>query len=144
MLLSVQAFTQVIAGNVVLHLSDCACVVKALQEDGSATSVHLYHWAVEIWKWCAQHDIILLSEWVSGVEVVRVGADRLSREAAVDTHNYTSDPSMKTAVAEVCRQDGCALTIDLFATAVNKQLSHYCTRFYDVGSEVVDAFTKPS
>ena len=117
-------------------------MVKELQEGGSATSVHLHYWSVEIWKCCAQHDIILLSGWVSDVEVVRLDTDTFSCEVTVDTHGYTVGPNMKMAVAEVYRQYGCALTIDLFATEANKQLPHYCSRFYDVGSEVVDAFTK--
>ena len=138
------AFTPLIQGCVVLHLSDCACVVKALQDGGSATSAHVHRWSLEIWRWCAQHDIILLSGWVPGDEVVRLGADRLSREAGVDTHGYTAGPLMRDAIAVVCRRLGCAPTVDLFASAANKQCPRFCSRFQDVGSETVDAFTRPS
>lgn len=143
-LLAIKTFTPIIRGSVVLHLSDCACVVKAIQEGGSATSAQVHRWAVEIWQWCVEHDIILLSGWVPGEEVVRLGADRLSREDGVDVHGYTAGPLMQAAVATVCRRQGCALTVDLFATAANKQCPRFCSRFHDVGTEDVDAFTRPS
>ena len=143
-LLAIKTFTPIIRGSVVLHLSDCACVVKALQEGGSATSAQVHRWAVEIWQWCVEHGIILLSGWVPGEEVVRLGADRLSREDGVDVHGYTAGPLMQAAVATVCRRRGYALTVDLFATAANKQCPRFCSRFHDVGTEDVDAFTRPS
>ncbi len=93
-LLSLKTFTPIIAGSVVLHLSDCTYVVKVLQEGGSTTSAHVHRWAVEIWRWCAQHGIILVSGWALGHEVVRLGSDRLSREAGEDTHGYTAGPVM--------------------------------------------------
>jgi hypothetical protein len=143
-LLAIKTFTPIIRGSVVLHLSDCACVVKALQEGGSATSAQVYRWAVEIWQWCVDHDIILLSGWVQGEEVVWLGADRLSREDGVDVHGYTAGPLMQAAVATVCRRRGYALTVDLFATVANKECPRFCSRFHDVGTEDVDAFTRPS
>jgi hypothetical protein len=143
-LLAIKAFTPVIKGSVVLHLSDCACVVKALQEGGSATSAQVHRWAVEIWQWCVHHDIILVSGWVPGEEVVRLGADRLSREDGVDVHGYTAGPQMQAAVATVCQRQGCSPMVDLFATAANKQYPRFCSKLHDVGTETVDAFTRPS
>ncbi len=69
-------------------------MVKELQEGDS--------------KCCSQHDIILLSGWVSDVEVVRLDTDRFSCEVTVDTHGYTVGPNMKMTVAEVYRQHGSA------------------------------------
>jgi len=91
-----------------------------------------------------EHDIMLLSGWVPGEEVVRLGADRLSREGGVDVHGYTAGPLMQAAVRTVCQRQGCSLTVDLFATAANKQCPRFCSRFHDVGVEDVDAFTRPS
>ncbi len=127
-----------------LHLSDCACVVKVLQEGGSATSVQVHRWTVEVWQWCVQHDIILVLGWVPGEEVVRRGADRLSREDGVDVHGYTVGPQMQTTIATVCQRQGCSPMVDLFATVSNKQCPRFCSRLYDVGTESVDAFTRPS
>jgi len=47
--LGVLAFQTQIAGGAVLHLSDCACVVKAI-EDGSVKSEMLQDQAIEIWE----------------------------------------------------------------------------------------------
>jgi hypothetical protein len=100
-------------------------------EGGSATSAQVHRWAVEIWRHCAEHGIILVSGWLPDEEVVRLGADRLSREAALDVHGYTEGPLMQADVATLCQRHGCSLTLDLFATAAN----HQCPRAFGIPTD---------
>ena len=104
-LMALKAFAPHIRGSVVLHYSDCACVVRALRE-GTATSTDIQRWAFQIWKFCAEHGIILISGWVPGEEVIRLGADSLSREAGVDRHGYTMGSQMQMAVRALCAKQG--------------------------------------
>ena len=62
-----------------LHLSDCACVVKAI-EDGSAKSEMLQDQAVKIWKLTNKLGMLFHSMWVPGDRVIELGADVLSRK----------------------------------------------------------------
>ena len=142
-LMALKAFAPHIRGSVVLHYSDCACVVRALRE-GTATSTDIQRWAFQIWKFCSEHGIILISGWVPGEEVIRLGADSLSREAGVDRHGYTMGSQMQMAVRALCAKQGWRLTVDLFATAANAQCARFYSRYHDVGCEGADAFTIPS
>jgi hypothetical protein len=127
----------------VLHYSDCACVVRALQA-GTATSTNIQRWALQIWKFCAEQGIILISGWVPGEEVIRMGADRLSREAGVDKHGYTMGSAMRLAARTLYATRAWQPTVDLFATAANAQCARFYSRVHDVGCEGADAFTVPS
>jgi len=64
-------------GKVILHYSDCSCVVKALR-DGSACGEVLQEQALELWQLTSRFGILLLSGWVPGDRVIDLGADGLS------------------------------------------------------------------
>jgi len=91
------AFQTQIAGDAVLHLSDCACVVKAI-EDGSVKIKMLQDQAIEIWELTTKFGMLFYSMWVPSDRVIELGADALSRDEGLDWGGYTADAKMWQAV----------------------------------------------
>ena len=67
-LLAIQAFNPLIAGHVVLHLTDCKAVESATAK-GSPSNI-MQSTATTLWKWCAVNHIALISAWVPGEHMV--------------------------------------------------------------------------
>ena len=142
-LLAVEAFSQRLTGGVVLHHSDCACVVNAVQS-GSVTSVLLQAQATELWRTCARLGVLLYSGWIPGREVVRLGVDGLSRESGVDHGDLRTGPLAREGIERWCEDLGWNLSVDLFASPENSLCTRFCTRFQTLRGETVDAFTRSS
>ena len=140
---AVRAFAAELAGGVALHHSDCECVVRAIQK-GSVTSEVLQKQARRLWQECARLGILFYSGWVPGKEVVRLGADALSREGGCDVSDVRTGPTAGEGIRRLCRARSWTLTIDLFASTPNAVVPRFCAGRHAGAEEQVDAFTKPS
>jgi hypothetical protein len=142
-ILGFRSFLVQLTGKVVLHLSDCACVVLAMDR-GSISSPLLHQQAVDMWHLTASIGALVYSGWVPGTEVIAIGADHLSREGAQDMWGYSLGPTFRSRVDNLLTRLTWSLTVDLFAHADNAQTRRFWSRLSHPDAAGVDAFTKPS
>jgi hypothetical protein len=118
-------------GREVLHRTDNMNTVRILSVGSRKEELHCE--AVEIYKLCQKHSIRLSVEWVPRDD--NVCADALSRTE--DANDYSLDPLV---FQQLDKRWG-PYTVDRFASMRTKQLTRFCSRFLNPGSEAVDAFT---
>lgn len=140
---ALRALASELRAGVVLHHSDCECVVRAMQE-GSVTSEVLQRQARRVWQECARLGILLYSGWVPGKEIVRLGVDALSREEGCDKTDVRTGQSAKAGVRRLCSGLGWTLTVDLFASKENAMAPRFCAWRHAGAEECVDAFSRPA
>ena len=129
-------------GSAVLHEGDCACVVAAINR-GTSGSIILHRLALKIWRAAAHYSILLFSGWVPGDEIIRSGADSMSRDRGLDWNGLGLDKSTKAwaAVQALLSAQGWQLTLDLFASAENNKCERFFSRFHVPAAEHTDAFS---
>jgi hypothetical protein len=127
----------------VLHHGDCMCAVAAINK-GSATSTILHSLALRIWRATSARAILLYSGWVPGKDIIRSGADGLSREEGYDWGGVSATGNAWTAVSTLLKRHQWQLTVDLFASEENAKTQRFYSMYHEPKSERVDAFTAPS
>ena len=142
-LMGILSFERHIQGQAVLHHGDCMCAVAAINK-GSATSTILHSLALRIWRATSARAILLYSGWVPGKDIIRSGADGLSREEGYDWGGVSATGNAWTAVSTLLKRHQWQLTVDLFASEENAKTQRFYSMYHEPKSERVDAFTAPS
>ena len=130
-LLVLSSLSKEIEGGVCIHRSDNQAAVHIIQV-GSSKS-HLQSEALEIHKLCAVHGIQLLAEWVPREE--NELADYLSKLS--DTDDWQLNPKLFDWLDSMWGPH----SIDCFASSRTKQMSRFCSRWWNPGCSGIDAFT---
>ena len=141
-LLGLQSFSseiRTLRGGAILHDSDCQCVVKAFTE-GTVRSEVLQSQAVSMWECAASLGVVLFSGWVPGTDIIRSGADALSRDEGLDWHGWGISARSFQRVRDLQAALGWTLTVDLFASDANAKCTRFYARRHCPGVEAVDAF----
>ncbi len=121
-----------------LHVQLCMdnkTAVTYVNKMGGTRSPVLCQLAVDMWKWCQERKIHLSAIFIPGVQ--NVEADRLSREVSISTELHLNSKVFRQIVAVYGMPE-----VDLFATAVNKQVSRYITWIPDPLALATDALTQ--
>jgi hypothetical protein len=142
-LMGVLSFAKHIRGQAVLHHGDCMCAVAAINK-GSAASAVLHDLALRIWRATSRHAVMLYSGWVPGKDVIKSGADGLSREEGYDWGGVSAAGDAWKAVGALLKRHQWQLTVDLFASEENAKTHRFYSMYHEPKSERVDAFTEPS
>lgn len=142
-ILGLQAFVSEVSSGAVIHDSDCQCVVKAFNE-GTVHSKVLQSQAIQMWELSASMGITLFSGWVPGTDIIRSGADGLSREDGLDWHGWGPGTATQSVVQDMAAVLGWKLTVDLFASGDNAKCDRFFARRHCPGVESVNAFETPS
>lgn len=109
--------------------------VAYINQMGGSKSLACNSLAQKIWNWCIPRSIWLSAVHIPGV--TNVEADLLSRNCYSD-HEWQLNPVLFQQLSAVFP----ALSIDLFATVLNRQLPRYVSWKPDPHAEYVDAFSK--
>ena len=127
-----QSFTKILAHYKVKWFSDsqnCCSIVNV-----GSPKPHLQSIAVKIFNLCMLHDIELEIGWLPRTDNEKV--DYLSR--IIDYDDWSLDHKLFKFLDNKWGPH----TVDRFACFYNAQLSRYNSRFWNPGSEAVDAFTQ--
>lgn len=142
-LLAVKAFREKLAGNVVLHCTDCSPAMAASVKGSS--KVAMQKLAKELWKVTIAAGIDLISCWIPGNEMLVNGVDALSRIRESGVHSLSvTDETWKLACDIATQLFGCAFTVDMFAANGNQRCERFWSERFSVGAEQVDALAVPS
>ena len=113
------------------HTDNQNCV--SIINKGS-TKMHLQHLAYDIFKTCSKHGITLIPTWVPRSENCK--ADFLSK--IIDVEDWETSLSFFSYMDTLWGPH----TIDRFANYRNKKTDRFNSRFWNPGSEAVDAFSQ--
>ena len=101
---------------------------------GGTHSPLLCHLALEIGKFLEENEIVSIASHISGVQ--NFAADYLSRHSHL--HEYSLNNSAFQSMVSLLNF---SLSMDLFASAMNKKLHLYCSIFKDQNAYNIDAFS---
>ena len=113
------------------HTDNQNCV--SIISKGS-TKMHLQHLAYDIFKTCSKHGITLIPTWIPRSENCR--ADFLSK--LIDVDDWETSLCFFSFMDSIWGPH----TIDRFANYRNKKTERFNSRFWNPGSEAVDAFSQ--
>jgi hypothetical protein len=124
----------------VLHLTDCTPVSAAIGS-GSKNSKVLHAIAVRLWRLAATWSTHIESEWIPGTTMLDEGVDRLSREAAIDTHDVRVTEQAWLQAQQLAREGGMQLSVDWFADANNHRLPTFWAKEHAAGATGINALS---
>ena len=132
---TVQHFRDAVRDSQILIQTDNSTVVAYLNKEGGTRSSLLCAHTLRFLMWCQNHFIRVRAVHIAGI--TNVLADDLSRGTSTAPTECMLAPHI---VQTLCNRWFCP-TIDLFATALNKQLPVYCSRHYETGALAADALS---
>ena len=138
-----RAFRHLLTGRSVVHVSDCACVVRA-QQVGSAKSSRLQEAALEVWHIVHDEGAWMTSAWMSGIDMMTSGVDYLSREGAYDLDAASLTADAWAEAQQVAQQQGMRLAVDWFADDTLHTLPAFWSRDACGEAEGIDALQATS
>ena len=119
----------------VLLRIDNMTAIAYLNKAGGINFKHLSELARQIWQWGGENrKIWLVASYIPSRENIQ--ADAASRIKNLDTEWELS----QRAFEKIINMFG-PVTIDLFASRINKKCERFCARYQDPEAEIVDAFT---
>lgn len=113
---------------------DSTVALSYVQKMGGGRSEELNDIARDMWLWCRERSIWLSTAHVPGV--LNVEADQLSRSMNIDMEWAITDE-----VFNVIHYRYGTLSIDLFASRINKRLTNYVSYSPDSQAYAIDALT---
>ncbi|XP_041453598.1 uncharacterized protein LOC121406794 [Lytechinus variegatus] len=134
--LALLAFLPQVANQCILVKSDNSTVVSYINREGGTRSSTLCFLTLEILAWCQNNHITLKACHIPGKE--NYIADFLSRGSYLP-----SEWQLNLTIVERIFSQGDQPQIDLFASALNKQLPTYCTKHQDPLAFATDSLTIP-
>ena len=129
--LTLKAFAKQLANHRVRWFTDNQNVAHIIKV--GSKKVELQAEALDIFKLSVQHNIIMEPEWIPREQ--NEVADYLSRIMDYD------DWGLSVAAFQLIEDKWGPHTVDRFANSTNAKLLRFNSRFLDIGSEAVDAFT---
>ena len=132
-LMAIQAFRSQLRGKSVQILTDNISAMAYIVHQGGPNR-RLTHIAKAIWSLALDINMHMEVAHISGVQ--NVEADRLSR--IVDKYNWMLHPRLFTMIDHMYGPH----TIDRFASTLNAQLPRFNSRFWEPGTEGVDALAQ--
>ena len=131
--LAIKAFGKGWRDTAVLLRMDNITAVSYVNHKGGTTSQVLCNLAIKMWTWCTSRNIILTAEHLPGH--LNVTADQESR--LIRDH---CDWMLNPQVFQKIQENMGPLEIDLFASRLTKQLSHFYSWRADPETAATDAF----
>ena len=132
-LLAILAFNNKLKEKHVLIFSDNTTAIAYINNRGGPHN-DLTELAIKIWQQAEKLGLSITCRHLAGI--ANVTADRLSRSP--DRHNWMLNPNLFQFLEELWGPH----SVDRFATFQNRQVLRYNSRFWDVGTEAVDAFSQ--
>ena len=127
-------FQSLLEGKAVLFQTDNVTVAAYINKQGGTHSIQLNRLAAQFWDWCHASNVTPIATYLPGQE--NLIADFLSRGKELPSE-WTLHPQVMNLIKTVFPH----LQIDLFASSLNFQLPHYCSRSRDPAAWKVDAFS---
>lgn len=124
------------------HLSDCQILLRVdntsaisyINRTGGVQFPHLSELARKIWEWCECRRLWIFASYISSKD--NVEADYASRFINIDTEWEMNDRAFRVIISQFG-----AISMDLFASRLNKKCRRVCSRFPNPEVTAVDAFT---
>jgi hypothetical protein len=120
--LTLQEFQATISDSLIEVLLDNTTAVAYINNQGGTRSRALCALALQVWKWCRDHNVSVVATHISGVK--NILADALSR----GSHYHPTEWSLDKRVAEVLFKTWETPLVDMFASEKN----HLLPVFYSV------------
>ena len=115
-------------------MSDSTTAIAYVNNMGGIRSPECDKIAKSIWNWCITRSIWITAAFIPGLE--NIEADTASRK-----FNEATEWMLSTNVFKSITEELGMPTVDLFASALNKQLDKYVSWKPDPGAALVDAFS---
>ena len=128
---------------VVLLRNDCAPALAGIQK-GSYRSPMLQAASIDVHKQCLAAGWIPMALHVSGQRLIEEGVDDGSRAGAKIIWGPKCSARLRSFVFSFCKEEGCAITIDFFASSCNALVERFASWTKEPMSEAVDAFSMRS
>jgi hypothetical protein len=132
--LTLKKFVQFLCHKKVRVKTDNIVVREYINQEGGTGSPTLCKLTLHLLSWCLHQGIVLVAEYVPGVQ--NTMADSLSRQIVSQT-----EWSLDRAVAQALFRLWGFPEVDLFATAVNRQVPVFCSWLFQEESLHSDSMT---
>ncbi|VDI69108.1 Hypothetical predicted protein [Mytilus galloprovincialis] len=130
--LALYSFKSVLKNSTVKWHTDNQNCVKIINR--GSTKMHLQCFAYDIFKFCSKERVIVQPIWVPRSENCR--ADFLSK--MIDIDDWQTSPEFFEFMDNLWGP----YTVDRFANFANSKLKRFNSKFWNPGSEAIDAFTQ--
>ena len=134
-LFALQCYRDHVRGKHVRIMIDNTTAVSCINHMGTSHSPSCNAMAQIIWQWCLDYDVWLSSAFIPGAE--NTAADEESRRTNTDAEWMLDTGALQEAFSCLNMRP----VIDLFASRLNKQMTHYVSFRPDPEAEAVDAFS---
>ncbi len=128
---------------VVLLRNDCAPALAGILK-GSSRSPMLQSASIDVHKQCMAAGWSLMALHVSGERLIEEGVDDGSRTEAKRLQGPKCSARLREYIFRFCQDEGCEITIDLFASSCNRLVERFASWTKEPQSEAVDAFSMRS
>ncbi|XP_015185988.1 PREDICTED: uncharacterized protein LOC107071471 [Polistes dominula] len=132
--LAIKCFASKSSNCEILLRLDNTSAISYINRAGGVRFRHLCALSKEIWNWCEERRLWLKASYVASAD--NTEADRASRNVNIDSEWELA----QAAFSEIVRKFG-SISVDLFASRLNKKSKRFYSRFPDPGASAVDAFT---
>lgn len=131
---AIKCFVSKLSCCEILLRLDNTTAISYINRAGGVRFRHLSVLSKEIWKWCEERSLWLKASYISSAD--NTDADKALRNVNIDSEWELS----QSAFSQIEKQFG-PISVDLFASRLNKKSKKSYLRFPDPQASAVDAFT---